>query len=252
MSSCARSLQTGKSAFKSKARGGGVAFPVVSARRLHRLVALWAVFALAALVALPTHASQQYEPMADHVRLALRTALNAPAAPRPIFDSVGHRIDWMSEMSRRLARRVPDFSERTELIKTIRYEAQRVGIDPQIIFAVIEVESNFRSDAVSHAGAIGLMQVMPFWTDVLSKGSKNELLEPRVNIRYGCLILRHYLDIEKGNLDRALGRYNGSLGRMTYPDLVYDRLDRNWGYNYVEPHKPEPRTAMNDVDVKKR
>ncbi len=146
-------------------------------------------------------------------------------------------------MSRRLARRVPDFAERTELIKTIRYEAQRVGIDPQIIFALIEVESNFRADAVSHAGAIGLMQVMPFWTDVLSRGGSRELFEPRVNIRYGCLILRHYLDIEKGDLDRALGRYNGSLGKMTYPNLVYDRLDRNWGYSYVEPPKSAPRIA---------
>ena len=154
-------------------------------------------------------------------------------------------------MSRRLARRVPDFSERNELIKTIRYEAQRVGIEPQIIFALIEVESNFRADAVSHAGAIGLMQVMPFWTDVLSKGSSRELYEPRVNIRYGCLILRHYLDIEKGNLDRALGRYNGSLGKMTYPNLVYDRLDRNWGYRYDESAQAAPRTALNEAEVKR-
>lgn len=212
-------------------------------RSARRVFALAAVVVAAAGVGSPVFASQQYEPMADHVRLALRTALNAPAAPRPIFDSVGHRIDWMAEMSRRLARRVPDFTERTELIKIIRYEAQRVGIDPQIIFALIEVESNFRADAVSHAGAIGLMQVMPFWTDVLSSGSSRELFEPRVNIRYGCLILRHYLDIEKGNLDRALGRYNGSLGKMTYPNLVYDRLDRNWGYSYVEPPKPAPRIA---------
>lgn len=192
-------------------------------------------------------ASQQYEPMADHVRLALRNALNAPEAPRPIFDSVGHRVDWMSKMSKRLSRRVPDFEERTQLIKTIRYEAQRVGIDPQLIFALIEVESNFRADAVSHAGAIGLMQVMPFWTDVLSKGGKNQLLKPELNIRYGCLILRHYLDIERGNLDRALGRYNGSLGKMTYPNLVYDRLERNWMYEYFEPPKPKLRTALNEA-----
>lgn len=150
-------------------------------------------------------------------------------------------------MSRRLARRVPDFNQRTDLIKTIRYEAQRVGVDPQIVFALIEVESNFRVDAVSPAGAIGLMQVMPFWTDVLSSGRRNELFEPRLNIRYGCLILRHYLDMEKGNLDRALGRYNGSLGKMTYPNLVYDRLDRNWRYSYVEPAKTVPRTALNDM-----
>ncbi|HEX4856048.1 MAG TPA: lytic transglycosylase domain-containing protein [Limnobacter sp.] len=218
----------------------------VPARLLQMALRLLGV-AFLLLIAQFAQASQQYEPMADHVRLALRNSLNAPAAPRPIFESVGHRIDWMAEMSRRLARRVPDFTERTELIKTIRYEAQRVGIDPQIVFALIEVESNFRVDAVSHAGAIGLMQVMPFWTDVLSSGSKNELFEPRLNIRYGCLILRHYLDMERGNLDRALGRYNGSLGKMTYPNLVYDRLDRNWRYSYVESPKPVPRTAMNEV-----
>jgi soluble lytic murein transglycosylase-like protein len=234
LSSCVLNLPAGKSVCNPFAR------LACSARRALALV--MAVLAVAG-VGSPVFANQQYEPMADHVRLALRTALSAPAAPRPIFDSVGHRIDWMAEMSRRLARRVPDFTERTELIKIIRYEAQRVGIDPQIIFALIEVESNFRADAVSHAGAIGLMQVMPFWTDVLSRGSSRELFEPRVNIRYGCLILRHYLDIEKGNLDRALGRYNGSLGKMTYPNLVYDRLDRNWGYSYVEPPKPAPRVA---------
>lgn len=238
LSSCVLSLQTGKSICKSLAR---------SARSACRVCVFLIVFA----VACPVAASQQYEPMADHVRLALRSALNAPVAPRPIFESVGHRIHWMSEMSRRLARRVPDFSERNELIKTIRYEAQRVGIEPQIIFALIEVESNFRADAVSHAGAIGLMQVMPFWTDVLSKGSSRELYEPRVNIRYGCLILRHYLDIEKGNLDRALGRYNGSLGKMTYPNLVYDRLDRNWGYRYDESAQAAPRTALNEAEVKR-
>lgn len=243
MSSCVLNLPVDKSVCNPFAR------LVHSARRA---LALAAVVLAAAGFGTPVYANQQYEPMADHVRLALRTALSSPAAPRPLFDSVGHRIDWMAEMSRRLARRVPDFEERTELIKTIRYEAQRVGIEPQIIFALIEVESNFRADAVSHAGAIGLMQVMPFWTDVLSRGSSRELFEPRVNIRYGCLILRHYLDIEKGNLDRALGRYNGSLGKMTYPNLVYDRLDRNWGYSYVEPPKPVPRTALNDVDAKKR
>lgn len=171
-----------------------------------------------------------YEPMADHVRLALRAALGDSAPPNPIFEDTRHRLDWLGEMSRRLARRVPDFEQRMDLIKTIRYEAQRAGLDPQLVFAVIEVESNFRADAVSHAGAVGLMQVMPFWTEVLSSGDRRQLFQPKLNIRYGCLILRHYLDIEKGNLDRALGRYNGSLGRMTYPNLVYDRLSRNWQY----------------------
>lgn len=180
------------------------------------------------------HASQQYEPMADHVRLALRNALKeSDKAPTPIFDSAAHRLDWLGKMSKRLSRRIPDFNERLELIKLIRYEAQRAGLDPQLVFALIEVESNFRADAVSSAGALGLMQVMPFWTDVLSNGNSRSLLDPRVNIRYGCLILRHYMDMEKGNLDRALGRYNGSLGKMTYPNLIYDRLDRNWQYRWI-------------------
>lgn len=197
----------------------------------------------------PVQASQQYEPMSDHVRLALRSALNSPGAPVPIFDSTSHRIDWLGEMSRRLARRVPNFEARIELIKTIRYEAQRVGINPQLVFALIEVESNFRADAVSHAGAIGLMQVMPFWVDVLSDANPGQLRDPRINIRFGCLILRHYLDIENGDFDRALGRYNGSLGKMTYPNLVYDRLDRNWAYEFVKPVQAEPRTALNNAKV---
>ncbi|HEX4879983.1 MAG TPA: lytic transglycosylase domain-containing protein [Limnobacter sp.] len=205
------------------------------------------VFACMLTWVAPAMASQQYEPMADHVRLVLRQALaSGEASPRPLFDSAEHRIHWLGEMSRRLARRVPDFDERMELIKTIRYEAQRAGLDPQLVFALIEVESNFNAQARSHAGAIGLMQVMPFWTDVLSRGNASELLEPRINIRYGCLILRHYLDMEKGNLDRALGRYNGSLGKMTYPNLVYDRLDRNWHYRQpAAPRVPPTKTASN-------
>jgi soluble lytic murein transglycosylase-like protein len=182
----------------------------------------------------PVVASQIYEPMADNVRLALRMALrDSGSTPNPLFDSTAQRLDWLSKMSQRLSRRVPDFDERMDLIKLIRYEAQRAGLNPQLVFALIEVESNFRADAVSSAGAIGLMQVMPFWTEVLSNGKARELYDPRVNIRYGCLILRHYLDMEKGNLDRALGRYNGSLGKMTYPNLIYDRLDRNWRYRWV-------------------
>ncbi|HEX4842153.1 MAG TPA: lytic transglycosylase domain-containing protein [Limnobacter sp.] len=212
---------------------------------LGRRASTW-VFACLLTWVVPATASQQYEPMADHVRLVLRQALaSGDVVPRPLFDSAEHRIHWLGEMSRRLARRVPNFEERLELIKTIRYEAQRAGLDPQLVFALIEVESNFNAQARSHAGAIGLMQVMPFWTDVLSRGRAEELLEPRINIRYGCLILRHYLDMEKGNLDRALGRYNGSLGKMTYPNLVYDRLDRNWHYRQPAPGAPSTKTASN-------
>lgn len=178
----------------------------------------------------PAQANQMYEPMADHVKLALATALRDAGAVNPIFDSAEHRIDWLAEMSGRLQRKVPDFNERYNLIKLVRYEAQRAGLDPQLVFSVIEVESGFQSEAQSPVGAIGLMQIMPFWTKVLSTGQVNQLYDPRINIRYGCLILRHYMEIEKGNLFRALGRYNGSLGKNTYPDKIMERYYGRWAY----------------------
>lgn len=184
-------------------------------------------------------ANQMYEPMSDHVRLALSTALRDSAAITPLFESAEHRIDWLSEMSTRLQRKVPDFEQRFNLIKLIRYEAQRAGLDPQLVFSVVDVESGFQAQAVSSAGAIGLMQVMPFWTRTLSTGQVNQLYEPAINVRYGCLILRHYLDIENGDLFRALGRYNGSLGKNTYPDKIMERYYGRWAY--LSP--TEKRTA---------
>ena len=179
------------------------------------------------------HALPQYEPMADNVLLALRKSFGVQEVqPNPIFDSALHRIDWLSTMSKRLAKRVPSPETRMNLIKLIRYEAQRAGLDPQLVFSVIEVESNFNPKAVSPVGALGLMQIMPFWTEVLSTGEKEMLFEPQINVRYGCLILAHYLEIEKGNVARALARYNGSLGRTVYSDKVLDRLHRNWYYTW--------------------
>ncbi|NJM31640.1 MAG: lytic transglycosylase domain-containing protein [Limnobacter sp.] len=169
--------------------------------------------------------------MSEQVRLALLSALQEQHSVSPIFDSPEQRIDWLSTMSRRLAKRIPDFSTRYQLIKTVRYEAQRAGLDPQMVFGLIEVESNFQPKVVSSAGAIGLMQIMPFWTNVLSSGDKAELLKPAVNIRYGCLILKHYLELENGNLERALARYNGSLGSTRYPDKVYASWKQNWPYH---------------------
>lgn len=171
--------------------------------------------------------------MADSILLALRRALNEdPQEPRPVFDSAEHRIHWMSEMSRRLAKRIPNSDERYRLIRLIRYEAQRAGLDPQLVFAVIEVESSFNKRAVSPVGALGLMQIMPFWTDVLSEGDSERLFEPEINVRYGCLILAHYLEIEKGDVARALARYNGSLGRYVYPDKVFEKLEKYWYYRW--------------------
>jgi len=136
---------------------------------------------------------------------------------------------WLLEMSRRLEKRIPDRQRRVELLRTVHFEALRAGLDPQLVLGVIEVESAFRKYAVSRAGARGYMQVMPFWIKLIGRRSDN-LFHLRTNLRYGCLILRHYLDIEKGDYFRALGRYNGSLGKPDYPRAVLAAWKVRWGY----------------------
>lgn len=188
--------------------------------------------AVAALIAWgPAHGgAQQYEPLADSVRATLTSAVSDRAAPVFQFERVedGHR--WVVEMSKRLARRIPDRARRIDFLKTVQYEATRAGLDPQLVLGVIHVESAFRKYAVSRAGARGYMQVMPFWTELLKRPSDN-LFHLRTNIRYGCVILRHYLDIEKGNYFRALGRYNGSLGQPQYPEKVRRAWRGHWEYD---------------------
>jgi soluble lytic murein transglycosylase-like protein len=210
---------------------------VAPASATSRPVALALVVAGFALFAVPASAGQQqYEPLSDAVRLALQTAVHDRTAPEPLFQSDAHRQYWLSDMESRLRTRVGNEILRTDLIKTIRYEAQRAGLDPQLVFALIEVESGFRPYAISHAGARGLMQVMPFWTRVIGDGNPSALFNMRTNIRYGCVILRHYLDLENGNLFRALGRYNGSLGKPEYPNLVMGALQRKWQVaQWVDP-----------------
>ncbi len=173
--------------------------------------------------------AQLYEPLADRVRATLTSAVSDRAPPVFQFENVedGHR--WVTEMSRRLARRIPDRARRIGFLKTVQYESTRAGLDPQLVLGVIEVESAFRKYAVSSAGARGYMQVMPFWTDLLKRPADN-LFHLRTNIRYGCVILRHYLDIEKGDYFRALGRYNGSLGQRVYPDKVLRAWRGQWQY----------------------
>jgi soluble lytic murein transglycosylase-like protein len=173
---------------------------------------------------------QKYEPLADSVRATLTTAVSDRAPPVFQFQRAedGHR--WVFEMSKRLARRMPDRARRIGLLKTVQYEATRAGLDPQLVLGVIEVESAFRKYAVSSSGARGYMQVMPFWTKLLKRSSDN-LFHLRTNIRYGCVILRHYLDIEKGDYFRALGRYNGSLGQREYPDKVLRAWRGRWDYD---------------------
>ncbi len=134
---------------------------------------------------------------------------------------------WLTDMSARLARQVRDPEERIEILTRVHFEAKRADLAPELVLAVIEVESNFDRFAISVAGALGLMQVMPFWLNEIGRPDDN-LLHIDTNLRYGCTILRFYLDKENGDLRRALGRYNGSLGKRKYPNKVIDKLTRKW------------------------
>jgi len=157
----------------------------------------------------------------------LREALRQAASESASFADRFHGEVWLTDMSRRLARQVKDPDERIELLTLVHLEAARVELPPELVLAVIEVESNFDRYAVSVAGALGLMQVMPFWLNEIGRPDDN-LLHTDTNLRYGCTILRFYLDKEDGDLRRALGRYNGSLGKRKYPNKVIDKLTRKW------------------------
>ena len=173
--------------------------------------------------------NQQYEPLAASVQAALHAAVADQAPPDPSFQRSPERARWLAEMSQRLARRIPDEAYRSELLRAVHYEATRAGLDPQLVLGLIQVESGFKKYALSTAGARGYMQVMPFWAKLIGNEESN-LFHMRTNLRFGCTILRHYLDIEKGDLFRALGRYNGSLGKAEYPNLVRAAWERNWSY----------------------
>ncbi len=200
-----------------------------------------AAYRLALLLALATPGvalagAQQYEPLSASVQSALARAIAGDRTPpQPRFASSQEQQAWLSAMSVRLPRKwKPDEQQRQEFLSMVRYEAQRAGLDPQLVLGLIEVESGFRRYAISSAGARGYMQVMPFWTRVIGDGEVSALFEMRANLRYGCTILRHYLDIERGDLFRALGRYNGSLGRAEYPNLVLQAWKR-WEYPTAAP-----------------
>lgn len=157
----------------------------------------------------------------------LREALRAAANESPSFTDRFDAEVWLTDMSARLARQLPDPEERIELLQLVHMEAKRVDLPPELILAVIDVESNFDRYAVSVAGALGLMQIMPFWKEEIGRPGDN-LLHTNTNLRYGCTILRHYYNKEDGDLQRALGRYNGSLGKRKYPSKVIDKLTRKW------------------------
>lgn len=193
---------------------------------IRRLLVLLAVLA-------PLHAlggNQVYEKLSESVRASMQAQLADRAVPFLNFSDPDNAQKWVYEMSKRLQHRMPDRKQRFEFLKTVHHEALRARLDPQLVLGLIEVESGFRKYAVSSAGARGYMQVMPFWIKEIGLPGHN-LFNLRTNLRYGCLILRHYLDIENGDYFRALGRYNGSLGRAEYPTLVHTHWKGRWSYD---------------------
>ncbi len=173
----------------------------------------------------PALAGQQLEePLVDSVRTALSSAISNHAPPVPEFASTESRLQylrWLGSMSERLRKKKPEWQVRQEFLQTIWYESRRAGLHTAMVLGLVQVESNFRKFAISSAGARGYMQIMPFWTRVLADGDAGKLFHMQTNLRFGCVILRHYLDRENGDLFMALGRYNGSRGRPPYPSAVF-------------------------------
>jgi soluble lytic murein transglycosylase-like protein len=187
---------------------------------------------------MPAQAGGQIEePLADSVRTVLSNAIANSAPPIPEFRDMRGRLAylrWLGAMSQRLAKRKTEWQERKEFLQTVWYESKRAGLDTGLVLGLIQVESNFRKFAVSSVGARGYMQVMPFWTRVIGDGDAGKLFHMQTNLRFGCVILRHYIDRERGDLFMALGRYNGSRGRPPYPNAVF-AASRNWELDIVPP-----------------
>ena len=157
----------------------------------------------------------------------LRELLRAAASEANSFPDRFDAQVWLSDMSARLERQVENAEERIEILKRVHFEATRVDVAPELVLAVIDVESNFDRYAISVAGARGLMQIMPFWLDEIGR-PKDNLIHIDTNLRFGCTILKYYLDMEDGDLKRALCRYNVSLGGRKYPNKVLDKLRKKW------------------------
>ena len=177
--------------------------------------------------------AQKEEPLSNSVKSMMQKSISDLAAPRLMFASEQQGQAWMDEMSARLQKRMPDKIYREDFLRSVHYEATRAGLDPQLVLGLIQVESGFKKYAVSSVGARGYMQVMPFWVKSIGNPEHN-LFHLRLNLRYGCTILRHYLDIEHGDLYRALGRYNGSLGKPQYPTIVVGAWRKNWDYTSIQ------------------
>jgi len=171
------------------------------------------------------HAGAQVEePLADAVRTALAASVAEQAPPRPTFEKIEERLaylKWLSAASERLKRRKADHHTRVEFLEALWYESKRAGLEPALVLGLVQVESGFRKYAISVAGARGYMQVMPFWARLIGDGDVHRLFHLQTNLRFGCVILRHYLERERGDMFLALGRYNGSRGRAEYPNAVF-------------------------------
>lgn len=177
--------------------------------------------------------AQAEEPLADSVRLALRAAVEYAAPPEPEFTSTEARLGfvrWLGEQSPKLQRRKPELQTRLDFLKTVWYESKRAGLDTSLVLGLIQVESAFRKYAISSVGARGYMQIMPFWARLIGDGDPGKLFHMQTNIRFGCVILRHYLDRENGDQFLALGRYNGSRGRPEYPNAVF-AAQKQWRHS---------------------
>jgi len=189
----------------------------------------------AAWLGLPStaHAGGQLEePLIDSVRTTLSSAVADLAAPEPVFFTTEARLGylrWLGTMSERLRRAKPDWEVRRDFLQTVWYESKRAGLDVSLVMGLIQVESAFRKFAVSSVGARGYMQVMPFWTRAIGDGDAGKLFQMQTNLRFGCVILRHYLERERGDLFMALGRYNGSRGKPPYPNAVF-AAQRRWQF----------------------
>lgn len=201
--------------------------------RIPRMPALALALALGSALLGAAPAARAGAQAEEQLAPSVVAGLSKAIADRPVAASNASQPDaraWQDDMSRRLAQRMPDARERAEFLATVRYEAIRAGLDPQLVLAVIHHESGFKKFAVSVAGARGYMQVMPFWVTLIGSPDQN-LFNLRTNLRYGCTILRHYLDRESGDLYRALGRYNGSLGQPQYPSAVVAAWHRHWHHD---------------------
>lgn len=176
--------------------------------------------------------AQVEEPLADSVRSALSAAINDGAPPKPVFDTIELRLTylrWLGEMSQRLRKRFADNAARVDFLQALWYESKRAGLDPALLLGLVQVESGFRRYAISVVGARGYTQVMPFWARLIGDGDPSRLFHMQTNLRFGCVILRHYLNIERGDMYMALGRYNGSRGRPEYPNAVF-AARKAWEY----------------------